>query len=208
VEELIKALVKAKQAFKPVIKDKKGARSKYATLDSVHSAIDESLLSNGLFLTQPMTVVDGQHVLMTWIWHTSGHSISSDYYPIEKNADPQKMGAAITYARRYQLCAMLGITADEDTDAEGFSPSANQQRQQPASKPAAKTTKKGSHTQTALESYNAATVDGMTNEQIQALMTDNNLPNTFKAEWTKEQSATFAQLIQDEIAKRNEETAA
>ena len=124
MKELIKALVAAKKQFKPIEKDKKGARSKYATLDSVYSSIDKALLDNGLVVTQPMAVIDGQHVLQTVIWHESGQSLESDYYPITSNADPQKVGAAITYGRRYQLCAMLGITADEDTDAEGVGASA------------------------------------------------------------------------------------
>ena len=54
----------------------------------------------------------------TMLIHKSGEWISG-YLPIKpKVDDPQGMGSAITYARRYALSAMLGIVADDDDDAE------------------------------------------------------------------------------------------
>jgi hypothetical protein len=38
-------------------------------------------------------------------------------YPLPEIIDSQKFGAALTYARRYALCAILCVTADEDDDA-------------------------------------------------------------------------------------------
>ncbi len=52
------------------------------------------------------------------LYHESGESIASTY-PLPEISDSQKFGAALTYARRYAVCAILSVTADEDNDAEG-----------------------------------------------------------------------------------------
>jgi hypothetical protein len=56
------------------------------------------------------------NALVTTIYHESGESISGSH-PLPDITDPQKFGSAITYARRYSICAILSITADEDDDA-------------------------------------------------------------------------------------------
>ncbi len=50
------------------------------------------------------------------MYHESGNHITS-VYPLPDIYDSQKFGAALTYARRYALCAILCVTADEDDDA-------------------------------------------------------------------------------------------
>jgi hypothetical protein len=56
--------------------------------------------------------------LITTLYHESGQSIYSSYL-LPSGLDAQKMGAAITYGRRYSICSILCITADEDTDGNG-----------------------------------------------------------------------------------------
>jgi hypothetical protein len=65
--------------------------------------------------------VDEKPAITTRVFHTSGEwiedtTILPDVAMAKTNA-AQNMGASITYMRRYFLCAMLGITSDEDTDA-------------------------------------------------------------------------------------------
>jgi hypothetical protein len=56
-------------------------------------------------------------VLETRLVHESGQWLGSTYL-LPDVPDSQAMGSAITYGRRYSLCAILGIAADDDDDAE------------------------------------------------------------------------------------------
>jgi hypothetical protein len=70
-----------------------------------------------LAIIQPMRVEAGSTILITKLIHSSGEFLQSEMI-LPPHADPQKYGSLITYYKRYQLQAMLGIsTADEDDDA-------------------------------------------------------------------------------------------
>jgi hypothetical protein len=117
VNELIKALIRARSEFPPIAKDKtnpafKGV--KYASLDSVLDSVVPTLCRHGLVAVQ--TLDEGK--LITTLYHESGQFIQSSYL-LPSGLDAQKMGAAITYGRRYSICSLLCITADEDTDGNG-----------------------------------------------------------------------------------------
>ena len=113
MQQIIPALIKAKKSFKKISKDAVNPyfKSKYATLDAVLEATESALAEQGLTIVQ---VVEG-YILQTFLYHESGEFIQSNY-PLPETTDSQKLGAAITYARRYAICAMLSITADEDDD--------------------------------------------------------------------------------------------
>src|SRR5262249_25597721 len=57
--------------------------------------------------------------LTTTLAHASGEWIASDWpvCPITETANPQRMGTALTYARRYALFTLVGIAGEEDLDA-------------------------------------------------------------------------------------------
>ena len=117
MNELIKALIRARSEFPPINKDKtnpafKGV--KYASLDSVLDSVVPTLCRHGLVAVQ--TLDEGK--LITTLYHESGQFIQSSYI-LPSGLDAQKMGAAITYGRRYSICSLLCITADEDTDGNG-----------------------------------------------------------------------------------------
>jgi hypothetical protein len=57
--------------------------------------------------------------IATRIMHSSGQWIESLYPVCGISGDHQKMGGALTYARRYSLCSMVGVAADEDIDGQG-----------------------------------------------------------------------------------------
>lgn len=118
MKELITALIKAKAEFLPIRKDKVNPffKSKYADLDSILNATEKALGKHGLTIIQTLN----DYSLITTLWHISGESIESRY-PLEaaedgKRSKSQSLGAALTYARRYAICAILNITADDDED--------------------------------------------------------------------------------------------
>ena len=95
---------------------------KYATLSACLKAANETLSSHNLSVIQ-MAHTDPDR-LVTRIVHTSGEFIEDGGVPLlsENKANPQKMGSAITYARRYGLCSMLGIVGEEDDDGLAATP--------------------------------------------------------------------------------------
>ena len=92
-------------------------KSHYADLASVWSAIRKPLTDNGLAITQGLETQGGTTVLVTTLLHSSGEAVYSCYpilLPQEKMYSPQMLGAAVTYARRYSLAAIVGIAQDDD----------------------------------------------------------------------------------------------
>lgn len=130
-KEIFAALVQAKAEFKPAVKASVNPhfRSNYADLATVISATEEALSKNGLCIIQsPQGDVSRQSVtIVTRLGHISGEWIEGQLELPAMNRDkfdPQSVGSAITYARRYALMGMLGITAeDDDGNAASATPS-------------------------------------------------------------------------------------
>lgn len=109
-------------------------KSKYAPLEEIIKVATPTMASNGLSHFQS-TSSDGDSVVVTTVlMHTSGEFIESDplRLPMGK-ATAQGAGSSLTYARRYSLCAILGIAAEEDDDANGASDQQNDTNKQAAS---------------------------------------------------------------------------
>jgi hypothetical protein len=118
--DLVSALVKASAEIKTAKKDAENPffKSKYSDLPSIVEACKSALLKNNLVVTQSTTLVNGVTALVTTLHHTSGQWIRG-YYPVTAvKADPQAMGSAITYARRYALSAIVGVVSEDDDDGE------------------------------------------------------------------------------------------
>jgi hypothetical protein len=98
------------------VRSDKGSYSyRYATLPDITKAVLPLLGENGLaWMTRP-TLVDDRFVLVYELLHTSGEKVSGEY-PLPTGGSPQALGSAITYARRYCLCAVTGVAADDDDD--------------------------------------------------------------------------------------------
>jgi len=121
VSELFTALSKAQSEFKVALKDSSNPffKSNYADFQSVVEAARPALAKHALGFMQMPAVQDGQSVLMTRVFHSSGQWIESAMPIKTTKDDAQAFGAAVTYSRRYALQAALGIiTSDEDDDAE------------------------------------------------------------------------------------------
>jgi hypothetical protein len=94
---------------------------RYASLASGLDIIRKSLGRHEIATVQTTAVdqASGQIRLTTLLAHASGEWISSDWpvCPISETASPQRMGAALSYARRYALFALVGIAGEDDLDA-------------------------------------------------------------------------------------------
>ncbi len=90
-------------------------KSKYADLASVIDAAKYPLSNNGLSVSQIVDTDENSNItLETILMHESGEWICGRYPIRPVKTDPQSMGSAITYARRYAFSAITGIAADDD----------------------------------------------------------------------------------------------
>ena len=86
---------------------------KYADLSECKAAAKKPLSENGLAVTQ---LIEDDYSLLTVLMHSSGQWISSRVKMPISEPGAQAIGSAITYAKRYAFCAILGIVADDDED--------------------------------------------------------------------------------------------
>ena len=92
-------------------------KSTYITLDGILEYVRPILTKNGIIVLQNVSS-DGEYAeVNTRLLHISGEFMETDVLKIRptKN-DPQQHGSAITYAKRYQLGALLGISTEVDDD--------------------------------------------------------------------------------------------
>lgn len=122
IKEIATALSKAQGAFDHAKKDVKNEffKSRYADLASVIDAAKMPLAENGLSVCQIIdTNENNETILETILMHTSGEFLSGRFLIRPTKNDPQGVGSALTYARRYAFSAITGIAADDDDDGNG-----------------------------------------------------------------------------------------
>jgi len=120
MSELAKALVQYQKHTKGFEADKQGNRSKYASIGAVISNVKQAA-QYGLAFTQEVDF-EGQMIFVrTVMLHESGETRESRYPVIVDDVtNNQKIGGAITYAKRYALASMFGTEKGvEDADDDG-----------------------------------------------------------------------------------------
>lgn len=115
------------------VKTKTGGeyKFKYADLSECKRAAKQPLADNELSVCQ---LIEDDYSIRTILLHSSGQWISSKVRMPSNTADVQSIGSAITYAKRYAFCAILGIVADDDEDANIASGN-SAQKEQPKEQP-------------------------------------------------------------------------
>jgi hypothetical protein len=97
---------------------------RYASLSSGLDIIRKALGSHQIAIAQTTDIdrANGTVNLTTLLLHTSGEWLSSDWpvCQLSETSAPRRMGAALTYARRYALFTMVGIAGEDDLDAPDF----------------------------------------------------------------------------------------
>lgn len=118
---VIKALIKAKKKFTPVVLDMENPyyKSKFASLKSMKESTDEPLLENGLIVIQPCnSTPEGNILLSTQLIHEDGTSIQSDVVINRGDKTDQQIGSSLSYMRRYQYASLLNLVAETEDDGE------------------------------------------------------------------------------------------
>ena len=125
IKNLAIALHQFQAKLEPPIKDKAGIHgSNYADLGTCWESVRGILHEFGLSVTHlgALAPQSNAPVLVTRLMHVSGEWIDSVMLLNTKDSGPIAMASAITYGRRYGLCAILGITPiDEDDDGAAAS---------------------------------------------------------------------------------------
>jgi len=145
IAELMKALAKAQNRYTKVMKDARNEFQKYdyATLASILEAVRDALSENGIALMQGLSDIEPAEVLQTikangrdegvpqklpgvkvkaWTELRFGDEfVRTENWWFTAKTDPQAMGSLQTYARKYQLQALVGCAPDQGTDDDGQS---------------------------------------------------------------------------------------
>lgn len=133
---IYKKLAEAKKEIGKVSKNAKNPHFKntYADVNALIEAVEPILLEKGLLLLQP---IQGQKVLTIIHDVESNESVQSEI-DLPPLTDPQKLGSAITYFRRYTLQSLLSLQAEDDDANKASQPTppttTAKQPQQPTKK--------------------------------------------------------------------------
>jgi len=118
-------LVNPEKSLVGTIRSDKAGRSersfRYAPLSSGLDIVRKTLSQHEIATVQTTAIDETTGIvrLSTVLAHASGEWIASDWpvCPISETAAPHRMGAALTYARRYALFTLVGIAGEDDLDA-------------------------------------------------------------------------------------------
>lgn len=203
INEIAKALAKAQIKIQGAEKDRTNPhfKSDYATLASVWDACHTALNENEIAIVQaPAITPDGGQIIVTILAHGSGQWFRGEYRVQAAKNDPQGVGSAVTYARRYSLSAMTGVAPrDDDDDGNAAVASHARQPQQQAQQQAPQTSQAGHSdmidAETGSKVYTAFGALGVTREQLHAKLGVSHLAKLTKA------SLSQLGMWRDEITK-------
>lgn len=123
IDKITEALIAVQSEMGTVTKENENPyfKSKYADLAAVHRLCMPILTKNGLCVSQVCAPSEKGVKIVTLLLHKSGQYLGSELEMIPTKMDPQGIGSAITYARRYALMAIIGLVAEEDDDGNAAS---------------------------------------------------------------------------------------
>jgi hypothetical protein len=165
VTKIVPALLKAQKLMGGATKGAANPyfKSKYADYGAVLEACKDLLNDNGIAILQPHTFHDGKNFVETTLIHESGEYLTSETEVVcSKQNDPQALGSAITYARRYGLQSLLAMPAEDDDGEKAMGRTAAPKQEAPkaaapAAKPAQAPAAKVATTPATKSSFKAAT---------------------------------------------------
>ena len=137
IQNLSKAMAEFQKAIKQPLKDANNPffKKPYVPLENVVEAINKTCSPLGISIMQFASSDEtGSIEVATLVMHSTGEYI--EFPPVRMKPEsnkPQAVGSAITYAKRYALSAIFGITSDKDDDgneATGLNAQVEKQPQQ------------------------------------------------------------------------------
>lgn len=173
IQKLITALIRFQTEVTDPKKDKVNPmfKSKYVSLDSIIHTIRPILVKHGLAFSQEVSLelvepASGQNehmvVVTTTLFHESGETLGAVTRLKADKLSPQGAGSAFTYAKRYGLSALLGISADEDDDGNQAEAEAKKRQIQAPTHGLAETLR--------VKLYETSKEKGWTTEELQKFM--------------------------------------
>jgi hypothetical protein len=120
VTAITKALVKVQEKIQNPTTTAKNPffKSKYAPLDEILAMVRPILAENGLVVLQEASGDGSFATISTILMHDSGEYLKTAALTLKPvKTDPQGIGSAITYGRRYALLSILGLAGEPDDDA-------------------------------------------------------------------------------------------
>jgi len=121
MKELLKALGNVKKEVGKLSKTETNPffKSKYFDINSLIEQVEPLLEKNNLLLLQPIE----NNKVTSIIYHIDTEKFVSSSIDLPNLQDPQKLGSAITYYRRYTLQSLLGLQAEDDDGNKASQPS-------------------------------------------------------------------------------------
>ncbi len=120
INEIAAALAKAQGEMKNAAFDAKNPHfgNRYATLAAILDVVRPALSKNGIAIVQAKELNGNGLQLVTRFIHSSGQWLGDTHpLPNPANVKYQEFGSALTYAKRYSLSSLAGVSADQDEDA-------------------------------------------------------------------------------------------
>jgi hypothetical protein len=119
INEIATALAKAQGEIKPAPKNSNNPhyRSAYSSIADIWETIRKPLCGNGITVLQDVQTIDKGVSVITRLIHSSGQWVEFGplCVPMAKQ-DAQGTGSAISYGKRYALCAAVGVVSGEEDD--------------------------------------------------------------------------------------------
>lgn len=103
-----------------MVKDQPGYNYKYFDINQLLEQLQPLLDEQGLILTQPLTNVDGRPAIKTVL--VDGTDVLEETVTLPDLHDPQKVGSAVTYMRRYSIQSLFALQTADDDGASASAP--------------------------------------------------------------------------------------
>jgi len=126
----MKRIFEIQKKIGAIIKDSKNPHFKntYFDINKLIEELKPLLIEQNLMVVQPLTHLEGKPAIQTIVYDSEGNALLDYTIPLPENSDPQKMGSAITYYRRYSLVSMFFLQAEDDDGNAASQPQQAQSR--------------------------------------------------------------------------------
>jgi hypothetical protein len=116
--KLIEKIGKIQENIETLVKDTDAFKYKYVTLSQIQEKMNPLLVEQKLVLIQPLKIdLVGKTYLLTEIYDTESEEVINSSIYLPEGIDPQKLGSAISYFRRYSLLALFNLETEDDDGA-------------------------------------------------------------------------------------------